>query len=324
MRQAGDRRVRRGLFITMSTSKIVIGVAATLAVAGIGMAVLEFRAVGRASSALAVVSRERDSLRARVTRLEEQPREVGRVPETALPRGTTSARSRPSTAGRRDGSFAWESIPPALFGNPEFVSLLLRQYRAKLGIDFAPLYRQLGLSPDQVARFEEHMVAAQAAICQVLTAAHATGTEGTDPDVLEVAGEKQGEAFRQLHEMLGDAGFRQFQLYLLSQVAIRGPSPRDLLVSMAGDLSLAGAPLSTEQSDQLLQLVTDHRRVGRRGNPAMPQGAIDWAAVDAGAKGLLSATQLAAFQAVRERYQLDRQVKLRTDEAARDAAPGGG
>lgn len=70
--------------------------------------------------------------------------------------------------------------------------------------------------------------------------------------------------------------------------------------------------------------MTDNRRVGRRGNPALPQGAIDWAAVDAQAQSLLSPSQLDAFRAVREKNDLEQSVTQYTESAPSGSAQPAG
>jgi len=314
-----------GLLTFMTTSKTVLGVTAVLALAGIGAAVSEHRQVRQDAAALASLTRERDSLRSRATRLETQSREADRAAaaaraEPAPARPTAPTRAR--TVSGPDG-LAWNAFPPQYFRQPEFVKLYLQQHQARMKLEFAPLYRRLRLTPDQIARFENAMLGGQVAVCQVLGAADAVGTSGAEPAVMDVAYEKQQTAFSQVHEALGDAGFQQFQQYLLSLVGFDGPSPREMVESTAGALSLAGTPLTADQSDQLLQLITDHRRIGRRGNPALPQGAIDWAAVDAQAQGLLSAPQLQQLQSVRERSELDRRLEAYQAAAESGTPPPG-
>lgn len=236
--------------------------------------------------------------------------EKGRAPVTsgsaaaaaADPAGrpVVSASAAPAAAKAVPAAPASSSI----FADPEYQRLVLRRSLARHRQQFQRLYRQLGLSPAQIERFEEVMAIQD----QANLDATVLKEQGRDPQVVyrQSGAEWSGE----MKALLGDSGFAQLEDYL------RTMPVRAFVDSLAGHAAAIGEPLAPAQADRLAEAALANDATYRSGKGTDP-GTVNWAAVWPAAEKILSAGQLATFQAMVTVWTGQKELQRATSAAAR-------
>jgi hypothetical protein len=167
--------------------------------------------------------------------------------------------------------------------------------RAGLATRYDPLYRSLGLAPEQRSKFEE------------IVAKH----DEDDRD-LEAAVEAQGftsqeSGFGNLYAplraklddvrdaaqrtLLGEEGFRRWQEYE------RTEDVRTVVAEMTGAVSALGVSLTGQQAEKLVGVMAQASKSYQDGHGASTLN-VDWALFDRKAREVLSEAQLTAFRNV--------------------------
>jgi hypothetical protein len=128
-----------------------------------------------------------------------------------------------------------------------------------------------------------------------------------------VLAKASGEYRDTLRELLGEERVTQRLLYE------RAASQRQFVQGVAGSLAAAGAPLSTAQADQLLQVFS--RAYGDQQTYQQSLGRnIDWSAVDAQVRAIMSDAQFANYRAAETRFSWQFSDLCRQALAAEKAA----
>ena len=331
---AGSVASIAGVLGFMSTSKIVITCAAMLGLAGLGTAIYEKSETRRVEVALVAALRERAELRTRIARNGELTREAEQRAKadalriTALQKEVDAARA--ATNGARGGAVAITSggsqTPPSagpvvdpMLSDPEYFRLSMQKYRLDLRQKFWLLYNTLGLSPEQIAKFEANRTESQQAMLEVLSAAAAKGVTTSDPAVSKLLTDSAGALEKDLAALLGDAGFRQYSQYGKAQNA------QEVVSSLAGTIYRSDSPLTASQGERLTQLVIENTR----SVPISPGSKTisretDWTAVGLQAQTILSPPQATVFQSLLEGKKLQAQMSAlsRAARAAPSQKPG--
>jgi RNA polymerase sigma factor (sigma-70 family) len=317
----------------MSTSKIVVAVLAVVGISGIGSAVYENMQVREAESAVAAIRRERDSLQLRVAKLATDAREAAERARAsdervaALQVELTTARSSKTVTRPATESFATtsggsaSSVNPGMeiLANPEYARLSVEKYRAELGLQFAPLYKMLGLSPEQIAKFEANRVQFQQAGQEVWSVAVATGVSVSNPAVVDLAKEAITGLEKDLRVMLGEKGYAKYSQYNHAQPSL------DVVTALAGNVYRTELPLTAQQGERLVDAVMSHTRAV----PVAPGSKsvryeTDWAEVSRQAQAVLASPQMNVFDMVLAAKKIQQQ-RAAVSATARAAAakPGG-
>jgi hypothetical protein len=206
--------------------------------------------------------------------------------------------------------------------------LMVQAERASFPVRFGPLYAQLGLSPDQIARFEQRLSAASEATMDIMAASQAKGLAPNDPAVMQLANQERAAFLEDARGILGDAGLREYQNY------DRAYGAREAVTALLGNMLAIQAPLSADQVNQLTQIVAN-RSVGyQQGGRVSGRGQdVAWRDVVADASPLLSPPQLDVLRAAAVQSEVtkkmqgitDAMLKSRSDAGAAGAAvPKGG
>ena len=206
------------------------------------------------------------------------------------------------------GAESWQEV--ALQKNPRLQAGYLASERTNLALRYGPLLQRLGLTPDQTEKFNDLMAEHTARLLDLKLTARAQGI--TEPDqanatLIQQADERLSAA--QL-DLLGDAGYQQLQEYE------RTLPVREQAGMLAGALALTDTPLSTQQAEQITQIIANASKGyqgGGRADMPMPGNGelltplmlahqavaetIDWGAVLTQARGVLSESQFALFEA---------------------------
>ena len=299
-----------GALTLMSTTKTLLAVAGILTAAAIGTAIYEARLAQNANLAAADLQRERDALRTQTatleTRLNETTANLARV--TALQKPTEAKSAKPESKPNI-------SLTPSdwMWANPEYGHKYVEEYRAALGLQFGPFYRQLHLSAEQISKFETSLVELQQGLADIWTEAVSRGLSKSDTSVMRLGAEPFQLAETNLRGLLGDSGFEQYRQYDKER------GTRDFVTSLAGNVYFTETPLSTVQGEQLARILkanTENKKI-----PIKDEGSqtvytlrpeTDWTAVNAQAQSLLSPIQLAALKSMSERKRLQTELQRLT------------
>ena len=142
----------------------------------------------------------------------------------------------------------------AMMEKPEIQKLLAQQQRGALDSRYAALFKNLNLTPEQLAKFKDLLVEKQTAIADVMAAARA---QGIDPrtnrdEFRQLISDTQAEIDANIKSTLGDAGFAQYQNYQ------RTLPQRNTVSQLEQSLSYTSTPLTSAQSDQMIQILANN------------------------------------------------------------------
>jgi hypothetical protein len=269
----------------------------TLAVAGIvalaGWSWHHANAARHAREALATLSGERQDLDAKLAaaerRFAETDAERTRRKATLeqLQKNAASPPVRPAAVAPPQSL----SITDLIRNEPDAEVLFLATKRAELTARYGPLFRTLGLTPAQVAAFQDHVVRREEARMDLAEASRTQGPAASRAAIMTLQQQADAAYAEAQRALLGEAGYRQLQDYE------RVSNTRSMVSAIAGAAVLENAPFSAEQADRLVQAIANTSDSYRRGGPVV-NAEIDWAAVEAHARTILSPAQFAVFSTI--------------------------
>lgn len=320
----------------MNITKILSGIAGAIALAAIGLAVGQ---AVRVRQMEAMAARERadsrtylERLEARIEELEsrgsEAPARVGASDEAtaAGQQRLAEERQRQQDLARQRAQEAKEraaAMRQFQFSR-EVQQERFRQFQAELPARYRPLYRRLGLSSDEVARFEALMAERYWAYSDVLATSGAPGPAFAEKILGAMEQQVLASFDERLRAVIGDSGVHQYRNYE------RMAPAQALIQSLAARLFDTAEPLSAAQADQLLAILAAHGRgdvspspgepwlrariFGSESVTIMPWTEIEWSAAQPKLEGLLSPGQSAAVEALRDQALARQQVKFLREE----------
>ena len=182
------------------------------------------------------------------------------------------------------------TIAERLRTEPDAQVLWLNQQHAQARATYGPLFRKLGLTRDQIAKFEENLTRKeereldlQAIMAEQLKTA---GKISAEVDAARRNNDVEYDAAQRA--LLGDAGFQDLQQQR------RTSWVRQWVDGWAGGATVyLGEPLTAEQGEALIQIVANASDSFRQGKAAGEP--IDWSAVDAAAQRVLTPNQFKLF-----------------------------
>jgi RNA polymerase sigma factor (sigma-70 family) len=317
----------------MTTNKIVMGIAVSVALVAGGTAVYEFGEARQAEAALIGLSQEVTELKSRLAGKEAElqaaeekhrltgeqtagqakaPDEAGAVktPGSGRAAGGAAAASQSSPAS----SFAGKM--DILYANPEYVQMEMERAALGLGMQYGPLYRQLGLTEGQIREFEAIMLERQQAMIDLFAAARTKGVSIDDPSLRQLNDPAQESMQPKLQALLGPEGFERFKSYTAFGESIARSAVGNLAMRLH-----ATAPITPEQSDRLTGVIARNTPKPTAGRGIIMQsGEPDWPAIYVEAQDILSPSQLAALQAANRSSQISRQQAQLSDKLLQEAA----
>lgn len=193
----------------------------------------------------------------------------------------------------------------ALAKDPKFEAALTSNFRSGLHLRYAALYRQLGLTGDQIQQFESALTTRFQNDMDVRNGASGQGIEADDPALKTLFAKNQAD---QTAALKGIATAQQLDEYGKAQAG------RDVSSQLVSALYYTDTPLSPEQRDAVTQLITAHSGGEDR--------SVDWAAVMTQASGVLSTPQVAMLNLVQTRTDSMQQLN-RAFQAAQHPSGGG-
>jgi hypothetical protein len=181
------------------------------------------------------------------------------------------------------------SIAERLRKEPETQLYYLAAKRAESAAKFGPLFRQLGLDSGRIAKFQENAVRREEQQMDNLATLQTQGLSQDNKLIAKLNDQLQHDYDVAQRELLGEEGFRALKDYERTEWT------REYVNGWAGGAVLvARDPLTLQQGEQLVQIVANASRSYREGGAVNPNE-IDWAAVDAEARQILSAAQFKMF-----------------------------
>jgi RNA polymerase sigma factor (sigma-70 family) len=290
------------LLSLMKTSQLAVAGALALLVAG-GGAVHEARAGRQAEAALADARRDGATDTANLASLRTRT-DVAEKSAAAAQAALDAARAaiaKPAPA--RTAALETADAGPFLERHPEVERALVGQRRARSAGTYAPLWRDLGLTPEQIERFLDLTLRGIPETIQLPSGQTLR---------YRLPGDRT-EAMAQLQILLGDDGFARFRAYITDEA-----SSAQLALQVAGSLYDTVAPLTAEQGRELRRILKD----GRAPVEWSSRPQYDWPAISARAAQVLSPVQMAAlfsYQAADEFQQAISQLGRR--QAQPSSAP---
>jgi len=175
----------------------------------------------------------------------------------------------------------------AIYGDPKLQNLRLNTYRSRLIFSYGGFYRAMGLSAAQIAKFEEIRAQSRAHYEDIAMAGETLGFDAKGPEVAPLIADNEARLRADELTLLGQAGYDRLQAY--DQAA----PERQFMSSLASNLLFTSAPLSSQQSEQLAQIVSATRQPAplSAAEPMAPSG-IDFGEVQAQAANFLSPAQV--------------------------------
>ena len=161
----------------------------------------------------------------------------------------SSARGQPpgAVSGNMMAGFA------SLLNRPEAVRLMAMREKTMLNARYGALFKKLALSPEKLAQFQSLLADKQSIPMDVMTAAI---QQGIDPmqnpqEFRQLVQNAQTEIEEKIKAALDPASYAQYQNYVQTE-------PQRMVVNqLQQSLSYTDTPLTTAQTDQLMQILAD-------------------------------------------------------------------
>lgn len=258
-----------GLVVTLASLAVVIGVVRSRHLAQASRSEWERReaAADRSAEALTEARHRLDALRQSLADLQ------ARAAKPAQPRG------------RFDYSAYFAQ-------HPETQRAFEQAYSALRGQAYGPLYRRLGLSPEQIARLNQLMTKDAENMMDLYSTAQAKNLPLTDPAVVQMRKAQEADLATQEQTTLGAEGFAQLQQFTAANVvrSVVGVATSTAVASESG--------MTAEQEEQVTQLVVQTSSAYRQ-NPAqmVDPSTVDWSVVATQGQSFLTPAQIEAIQA---------------------------
>jgi len=287
-------------WFSMSMSKAIIS---AVAIAAIGSTLYEIGENHRAATALAALTRERDAMAKRADTEQAQNR---------LLQARIAARDRSKNISPKAAQLQ------SLVRDPAYRKLQAVTVQGREDRRFAPLFKTLGLDPDQLAQFKQFLAERQLAAADAAVAARDQGmAPGPNSGWGQAIFEAAASVDAQIKTTLGDEVYGQFQHY------VQTLPERAVVEQLQTALSYTAAPLTDDQVNQLIQILQQAASASplNNGNEIIISMANGLAALDSPpytvsdqaavmAKSILSPEQMRALQQIQSQQQAQRQMSL--------------
>lgn len=223
------------------------------------LAFREARGARQARAEFASAAQERDVLRKRLEELEKKQSTLRTEPEEIPAQSLASPDMPPRKMSRRvfNTALAPGKLPPGMeaFDSPEMRQLMAIEQKGRLDARYAALFRELRLSPEKLEAFKQLLVDRQNAPMDVMAAAMKQSALGPDASG-NLSGLIQQEAQNvdaAIRGLLGETAYEEFQDFNRTQ------SERSVVDQLASRLSYSETPLTPEQADALVNLLSAER-----------------------------------------------------------------
>ncbi|MBC7366499.1 MAG: hypothetical protein H7343_06735 [Undibacterium sp.] len=189
----------------------------------------------------------------------------------------------PATPVRQQGS-----ILAVIRNEPDAEAFYIASQRADLAARYGPLIRALKLTPEAAAKFQDAFIRKEEDQMDLAALLRMPGGETNGKALMEFQAKSQANYEASQRAVLGDAGYRQLEEYE------RTSSTRGMVSAIAGVAAVERAPFTPQQADALVQAIAGASENYRKGYQANHND-VDWSAVEAQARTILSPQQFTIF-----------------------------
>ncbi len=195
----------------------------------------------------------------------------------------TPAAKTPTVAVREQGS-----ILAIIRNEPDAEAFYIASQRADLAAKYGPLIRALKLTPEAAAKFQDAFIKKEEDQMDLAALLRMPGGETNGKALMEFQAKSQADYEASQRAVLGETGYQQLQDYE------RTASTRSMISAVAGVAAVECAPFTPQQADALVQVIAGASENYRKGYQANHND-VDWSAVEAQARTILSPEQFTIF-----------------------------
>jgi hypothetical protein len=167
--------------------------------------------------------------------------------------GATSTAKGSDSEKKKGGAFG--GALAKMLEDPDMKKMMRQQQLVMMDTMYGPLFKELGLSPEETEKFKELLIDGQ---MKGVEGAGALFSGDRDPaeraEAIKAMGEQQKQLDEQLKTFLGDERYAQYKDYQESM------GERTSLDQFQNQLAGGQNPLTEEQSGQLLALMKEERK----------------------------------------------------------------
>lgn len=287
------------------------------------------RLLHRSESLVAILAQQRAGLKAEVERLEGRVANANRAQadlrQALASAGTVKPPSfMPAAAPTNAPVQRPQTMSELVASDPKLEVLYLNRQRAVVMVEYGDFFRARGLSPEQIDKFTDNYVKHIERTMDLGAAARGQDAAGQQT-VTSLQQQERANYELAQSAVLGADGYQQMEEYLRTL-----PLQNIVMKGFAGAAALAGISLTAQQGEQLFQAAIDASgRDPKLGGEQLAR-VIDWDALDARARQILSPEQFALFTTVappsgfqsRWKYRLDAAIlQAQQADSAKTAAP---
>ena len=174
-----------------------------------------------------------------------------------------------------------------LLTNPDYLSAMIEMQRLELCLRYGALYKKLGLTPQQIDRFEEAVAAHDKAGYEIQAVAftQGVGSSRENNPAWEAAcqpkiKEEQTQFLNKVRAVLGESGYKEFSANYACESACLTTN------QLVQDLFYSASPLTVAQADAVTRLLSSNSS----------KRDFDWDAVFAQVPGVLTVPQVAVLK----------------------------
>jgi hypothetical protein len=238
----------------------------------------------------AVLASQQRVIDARLTRATVEAEELNKT----LAQFSAAAKAReklvaPPSAKTSDGVDVNGRWVRALRSDPTIQALQVARSRWRLETQFAPLCRNLGLTPAQQEKFYDNLMAWETKIADTQAAADAQDIADTDGTVAHLVAQISRECEAAQRELLGEEDYRRWREFAATSIV------REMVGGLAKVCTAVGVPLSVQQAEALVPLIRGGTLPPRENQTANIKS-LDWTRMDAAVRGVLTDEQFALFK----------------------------
>src|SRR5687767_5596276 len=213
--------------------------------------VLNLRRASLARTARAMLERERTSVSAAILRHEARTTEAER--ERATFEAAIVAAAQPSMpAAAPAKAEKYTTVSETLEKDVRAQIAKLTHERAHVAATYGALFRNLGLSPEQIGKFQEIALKRKERIMDLQAIMGNKGLTWQDPAIKKLQQENEAEFVAAQKALLGDDGYSKFDRYE------RTSWLREMMVGWAGGAAVvARDPFTFEQGERLVEIMAN-------------------------------------------------------------------
>jgi hypothetical protein len=205
----------------------------------------------------------------------------------------------------------------AMMDNPDVQRLMALQQKGALSGRYGALFKNLHLNPDQLSQFKNLLVEKQMVSTDVMIAATQQGINpmSNPKEFAELMRSTQADIDSKIKSTIGDDGYAQYQNYQQTQ------GQRNVINQLEQSLSYTDTPLTSTQSEQMVQILSQGSAGNATGAQIMIAGPGGGGAPAGGgpgsritdatitsAQGVLSPPQIQALQEIQQQQQAAQQL----------------